>query len=497
MFDDESDALPNRDEGKTPHGSYLQQAGDAFAAGDAVLAMHLYLAAFEQVCPDEHTQPTDEALAGLKQAWTLACTLKERSIAEYVFERIEPYLSAEETTRYARQLQDLALDKLAEFGLPRDEIEGLAEAISQDLSEDGVQIVGVNRIKTADGEASFPAIVAAGKADKNAQDAPAKRARTAVPPAQGGSGRGEVVHLGNYDELVGFDHAVDLMRDLGIGMDRNEQFQEFVSVLNARHGLDAMPAADSLLFRCPAREDANRFMMATAGELGLPAMRMRMEEGVQGAPVLCVMTPSNRGPKLNGSRTSFEGPAVLMIEDLDLWLSPTHDGDIEDFGDFLAASLSRGAREAVSLIRSGVDDPEVYVLASAGESYDIDPFFLDMLTPFTVVDIDLPTDSERAAIWRQLMSEHPSLRSIDRKELVRLSRSMARYDIYAATREAIEEEYRRSLSARRYEPVRADNLYDKLAAFQPLDSPEYRELEDAVLESFRRDIDDIDELLRG
>ena len=64
-------------------------------------------------------------------------------------------------------------------------------------------------------------------------------------------------------------------------------------------------------------------------------------------------------------------------------------------------------------------------------------------------------------------------------------------------REAIEEAYKASLVARRYVPVTADNLFDKLAAYQPLDSDEYRALEDAVVRDFRRDLDHLDDLLKG
>ena len=56
-----------------------------------------------------------------------------RSMAEYVFERLEPYLSAEEISKCAQQLQELALDKLEEFGLSREELEDMTEMISQDL----------------------------------------------------------------------------------------------------------------------------------------------------------------------------------------------------------------------------------------------------------------------------------------------------------------------------------------------------------------------------
>ena len=42
-----------------------------------------------------------------------------------------------------------------------------------------------------------------------------------------------------------------------------------------------------------------------------------------------------------------------------------------------------------------------------------------------------------------------------------------------------------------------DNLFDKLAAYQPLESAEYKALEQAVIDDFRRELDHLDDLLKG
>ena len=209
------------------------------------------------------------------------------------------------------------------------------------------------------------------------------------------------------------------------------------------------------------------------------------------------MAQADCQPKLNAARNAFEGEGVLMLEDLDLWVSPLAEYSNDDFGGFLMASLSRGAREAIALIRSAVENPDVFVLASASEAGEIDPFFYDLLEPLSVIDIDYPTASERADIWMEIARDHPSLRGIDRAALVRYSSLMPRFDIYMAAREAIEEAYKASLVARRYLPVTADNLFDKLAAYQPLDSDEYRALEEAVVSDFRRELEHLEDLLKG
>ena len=97
----------------------------------------------------------------------------------------------------------------------------------------------------------------------------------------------ETVEVLNYRTLAGYDSVIHSMRDIGIGMQDDEKFKELVTLLNTRHGVDRMPTLDTLLFRAPAREDANRFVAATIGELGLPVVRMHMEESLQGLPLLC------------------------------------------------------------------------------------------------------------------------------------------------------------------------------------------------------------------
>ena len=187
---------------------------------------------------------------------------------------------------------------------------------------------------------------------------------------------------------------------------------------------------------------------------------------------------------------------MLVIEDIDLWSAPVFDAP-EDLGGLIMSTLSRGAREAVNLIRNSADNPDVFVLCTAAAGNDIDPFFFDLLGPLSAIEIDNPNDKERADIWMDIAREHPSIRGVDRDVLVKYSKGMPRYDMYMAAREAIEEAYKDSLMQRRYIPVTTDNLFDKLAAYQPLESAEYKALEQAVIDDFRRELDHLDDLLRG
>ncbi|MEQ3362685.1 ribonucleotide reductase subunit alpha [Raoultibacter massiliensis] len=498
MFENDADTnsspSQNNDTNNTA-AEYLRRAAQACAAGDAVLGMHLYLAAFEKATHGAY-MPNDAAIDGLRQAWRLACKLKERSLAEYIFEKLEPYMTPDEVAECAEQLQRLALDKLEEFGLTREDLEDMTDMISQDF-------LGLSSapfmMKVEHRETGAPSLMPFRKEERKAIE------KAGGEPQLSEKAEGKAASVSNaeyiekltYRDIVGFRDAVKTMNGFGVGMQDDPQFQELVETLNVRHGLKKMPIIDTYLFRAPVREDANQFMSATLGEIGLPAIRMHMEENLQGMPVLCVMAQADNQPKLNAAKNAFEGGGILVLEDVDLWGSPLADAGSDEMGMFAYAQLSRGAREAINLIRSAVENPEVYVLASAGGDGEIDGFFYDLLDPVTVVDIDDPSPSERADLWIRIASEHPSMRSIDRSALVRYSAGMSRFDIYMAAREAVEDAYKASLVARRYMPVTADNMFEKLAAYQPLDSEEYRQLEDAVIEDFRAQIDRIDDLLNG
>ncbi|MEG0776063.1 MAG: ribonucleotide reductase subunit alpha [Raoultibacter sp.] len=491
---------------------YLKRAAAAVAEGDTVLGMHLYLAAFEKASRESYV-PGEVAVDGLRCAWGLACKLKERSLAEYIFEKLEPYLSSEETAHFAETLQRLALDKLEEFGLTREDVEDMAEMISEDflgVADDASGLVKVEDLTKIPGlfsaDSIFPNMhsakpsVPAVASEAQEGDAPAslKPFIEAVQQQQQQHQQPAQHPVGlTYKDLAGFQGVIATMHEFGIGVEKDAQYQEFLSLLNERHGINKMPATDSFVFMSAAREDANQFMAATVGEIALPTVRMNMEEGPQGVPILCVMASVDHQPRLSFGRTAFEGPGVLMLEDIDLWGPPLVDGGFDDAEGFSFTHLSRGAREAINLIRQAVENPEVYVLATVSNENDVEDFFFDLLDPFQTVAVDLPTEKERADIWEHIAQEHPSVSSLQASELVRLSGNMSRFDIYMAAQEAVEEAYKASLAHREFVPVTIENMFEKMAAYQPLESPEYRQLEDAVIEGFRVQLEDVEGLLKG
>lgn len=485
------------DESKDKSFDFLEGAKKAKNSGNALLSMYLYLAAFQKSF-DASSIPSESAIFGLKEAWSIACENKERSLAEYIFEILEPYLSSDEVTECAKQLQGLTFDKLEEFGLSREDLEDMAQAITDDFLGEDAAVASLESMMPG----IFPENVSAhilpfpSTNEKKEDDS-----IVAVEPDTElvEDEQKDFFFLNdedlNYDNIAGFDSTVRLMRDFGIGMDNDERYQQLVGMLNARHGVSSKPAPDTMLFRSQAREDAFRFISATLGELSLPSVRMHMEENFQGIPVLCVSANAVDFPKSRSLKDVFTNGGVLVLEDLDLWEPPEPMDVPEDGNPFLLMHMTRGAREAMNLISSAVENPKVFVLASASQNGVVDEFFLNILGPMTVIDIDYPNEEERKSIWMDIAKNHPSFRSINKRDLVSYSANLPRIDIYSAAREAVEEAYKIGLVTKKYRPITRENIFEKLAAYQPLDSNEYSKLEEEVVRNFQDDLNHLDDLL--
>ena len=105
---------------------------------------------------------------------------------------------------------------------------------------------------------------------------------------------------------------------------------------------------------------------------------MHVEESWQGAIMLCLSAQKSKEFTFDTRTGRFEGRGALLLEDIDLWEFPQPQEPEDGLSAFMLAQMSRGAREAVNLIRTAVDDPNVYVLATASSEGPIEPFLLDL-----------------------------------------------------------------------------------------------------------------------
>lgn len=527
--DNEANIADQYYEGDSPrqgHENYTKAAREAYASGDRVLAMHLYLSAYEEAC-GKSPLPDMEAISALKEAWRVASELRERSIAEYIFDKLEAHLSSEEVESCARDLQSMALDKLSELGISRADLEGMADMISEEIGA-SAHISGVTPIATSvrlrsgsgpadafrlDAASSPVSEDAVSDSSESATDSSSSTggedsegsSSGSAPALSGAASHADASSAGHsakeaprlkssypilFDDLVGFDAAIEDTRAFGIGVKQDEEYRRLIDTLRVEHGIDGLSAAGSIVFRTSSREDASMFMAAVAGELDLPILRVQMQPGPQGMPVLCVTTAADRPMRMGSNKLSLDAPSVLILEDYDLWGAPLMEAaSAVDGENIMLASMSRAAREAFTLIASAVGNPDIYVLASmAGETSD-QGFLYDLMEPMNIVDIYLPDEIERRQIWNAVAHDHPCVRKLDLSQLTRLSRNLSRFDIVSAAREAVEDAYRQSLKARRYVPVSQSMMFEHVANFQPLESNEYRLLEEAVVADFKEGLD--------
>ena len=554
-MDNSADTFEHNEGSKRASLDYLNQALAAQQAGQGKLAIHLFLAAFDASLEEKPDEPCEQAIKGLKLAWALCLECKERTLAEYVFERLEPYLSSLEMGNYLDKLQDLALDKLHTMGFSREDLEEMSDAIMQGLEEMGITGVDGMRIQNISGPFPVPSlgdyldnasgdakqtdipglnifggvaapsfgVPSAGIPGTAGSGVPQPSAMPAVPfslfpgfpgvpdaPQEQASGKEtmprfplmplqppkeEHIERFNYAKLYGYESAIEDMRSLGIGVSTDANLQAFIEQLNRHHGLSEVPRANTIIFRSPSREDADQFMEATFGELDVPGVRIAIEENAQGMPVLCVMAQKGQGLRLNAQKNEILGKGAVLLSNVDYLFELIPYGPQSQLDQ---QSLSRPAREALHLISAAVRNSDVVVLASCSMDFTVEPYMLDLLGEVTVVTIDLPNETERTSLWKELVNEYPSMKDVPVQELVQYSNNMPRVDICMAARDAVEQAYKASLSAREIRNVSKYDVFEQLAAYQALESEEYTKLEQALVDNFTQLLNSctsLDELL--
>lgn len=457
-----------------------KQATLAESNGDHLSAVNLYMAAYEVAKNSEEI--VKDAVEGIKKAWNIVLAQKNRPLAEYVFDILCKHISEPEINTYSDQLHDLMLDKLKGLGVPIEHLQDTNSA-NDALNKMKDFISGMD-----DKKAPEPKQIQKPKEEKPTENKAAEKDAYYI--------RREI---NKYDNLVGFDTAIQSMRKSGVIGKENSERMQLVERLNKEHGLNRISFSETMIFTSPSRVDANLFMEATASEIGLPCIQMHMDDNVQGSSVLCMMAPADSNFRLNPSRTGFNGKGILMLEDVDTWNFPdAEDMPAEDgLAGFFSAQMSRGIAEVTNLIDVALDDPNILVMATVGDKVDEVEVRKNLgADNFTIVRIDNPTDRERAAIWAKLAQDHPSLRAFSTQKLVDYSKNMSRYDIEVAVHEALEDAYKLGMKKGEYIPLSIVNIVERLADHQPLDSSEYKKLEDVATADFKKELENIDDILK-
>lgn len=462
----------------------------------------------------------ERVIDGLRTAFKIATEMKDRALAEHVFSFLEPFEDAASVNKATQTLQSLALDRLEELGLERNDMVRASDAVLDSIEgissrkgktpSNGRSNVGKDAHSNATSEGSMAKEATKDAASANAEaETGAKRhaasssstsssdsmskiiAALSGDDASSGEGDAEDSPRVTYATLAGYSRAIKQMKRFGIGMDENPKLKGFMDMLARRHGLDAPIHTSTILFRSYAHEDAKQFMIATANELDHPLIHMFMSRSPQGDPILCTTASQDLMSDDALLHTGVLSHGTVMLEGIDAWGEPLLPDEDED-DESESGRMARGVRAVVDFIRSAVENPYVSVLASCSSESDMGDFFYDLLEPLDIVDIQLPDANERRDIWDDIVARHPSIGMLDKSHLVKITRHMPRDDIYRAAAEAVSQAYDESLSNHRFVAVSFDNLANKIAAFQPLESDEYKQIEEEAIEQLRSDIDEYD-----
>lgn len=450
----------------------LAVAAQSDLAERSLEAFHLYLAAYEMASSQLQggfLVDGDPALDGLHRAWEIACTLGDRNLASHVLELLDPYLTLEEMADYAEMLEEIAMDGLARLGDGGKSLRDVAEMITRDFMQ-SLTVTSDDKV-TAVAEKAAPE--PAGKQDEMQSED--------HEPLGPGSCR--------LQDLVGFEDEIEQLRACGILSD-DEQDIDFLQQMSLQHGI-VMPASQpTTVFRGVVRDDADRLMLAVAAEMEQPTVRMRVDDNALAGAVLCVVASNGFDPRTSMSTSGFALPKVLVLEGIDSWMTSVQANSMAGQDDpDMQSGLTKGAYRALALIRAAIADPGVTVFASVTSDAEPQIWLDEMLGQARVFEVGEPGESERDSIWNHLMGKHPSLSPLDRFELVQLSAHMCRCDIFAAAHEAVEQAFTESVRNHAYNPVTRSNILDKIAAYQPLDSAEYKSIEDMLVEDLLEDIE--------
>ena len=454
----------------------LDMAHDMDARGELLPALYLYLASYERIGSGEQGQMAGDghpAVAGLRRAFEIASTLGDHNLAAHVLELLEPHLNLQELATAGRQLEDGMGLHIGTPDAAASELRDIANRITREFIEAaGINATVEDDLNSEDDDLSED------------QGGELEKAHDPEPIGPGSC---------LLEDLVGYGNEVARLYEGTYLLSADDG--DFVRQMAMQHGIDSLPPQPPLLFQGPVREDTNRLMLAAAAELKATTLRLRVDENPLAGAVLCVIASNGFDPRRSITVNGFNFPKVLVLEDVDTWAIPqSPHGAYYGEEPEMQAAFTRGAYQAMSYIRMAIANPSVTVFASMSSDPDDDGWVEILLGEVEPFEVGLPDASERDEIWTHLMERHTSLSPLDTFELVQLTQNMCRCDIMDAAHEAVEQAFAQSIKSREYVPVTRSNILEKIAAYQPLGSREYQQIEDSVVEGFLREIEMLEDI---
>jgi hypothetical protein len=487
--------------------SVLEAADLAYADGQGRLAIHLYCAAFEMEQPGSMVL-SSRVVDGLRKAWNLACELKDRPTAEELFGLLTPYNTSEETEQGILRLQGLAVSQLEGLGITPDDLETMAEAISQEASRtndnplfdsirNALEQLGFDTAEDNEQQSGSTSptslIELVAKNQTDIVPAAGIAAKSADTSATEKSKKATRERRLDYEALAGYHDTIDYMKRFGFVPVEFEHARQFMERASALHGVYGLALSEPFFFYGPSRQDVSFFAHATAGEIGWPVLHIDVELDPDGSGTIKLAGPFKRG-FLGGPPDIMEldTPCTVLIENIDylqkmFGTEERAGGIIESNGRPLHGRSLRN--EMTAYLKALLKKPGVFLIVTAATSETLQEPLRSAIGVVQKIAVDAPNDPERLDVWKRFSSDHPSFAELDLGELAQLSQGVSRHSIIMAGHAAVDKAYRESLKSGEITNVSLGEVLSELAGLLDHDSEVYRRLEDAAVAQLYRDLE--------
>jgi hypothetical protein len=475
--------------------------------GHSRLAIHLFRAAFE-IESSFGPLVSAPALTGLRKAWDLALDLGDRSLAESIFSELSPHNNPEQNERATMRLQTLALGQLEDMGITVDDLENIADVISQEMVDSDSEKL-IDSLKSAleqiglvvDEDEDDPAQEDIAHVEQPEQEPASKTGLARIGKELrefSNRGREEARQRRlDYQALSGYTQALEHMRRFGFLSASDAAHRLFIERSAAMHGVSQLSLSDMFLFFGPAREDVSLFAHATAGEIGFPVLHISVDLDAQGNGTIKLVGPFKRG--LFGNPPDFMDmvtPCTVLIENIDL-LQEMFDNEqqaIKRGGAMFRGMMGVPARsmqaEITGYLRALRQKPGIVIMATAQGKATLREPLRSLLGVIHEIEVASPREDERRAVLISFASEHPSFTELDIDRIAQLSEGLSRSELVSAAHAAVEEAYRVSLRTGRYNRVTLGDAMVQLAPFLDHESPQYQQVENEAVIQLAHDLEE-------
>ena len=298
-----------------------------------------------------------------------------------------------------------------------------------------------------------------------------------------------------FFELAGYTNSINELCEVGFGTNSAAQQDGIIAALNKFHGIKSKPALSPIVLSGECFEDIKPLLDAALDEMKQPTVMLGFSESAQGLPVMSV---NANGAALNAAQRTpalqwiAHNHGILVLDAIEYWIDDPSD-HIVDFGNGVGAFVQFKMApnlDVNELIDLAIDNPDVQIVCTTCEREIYENDIIDYFGQVKFINIENPDLAEREEIWTQQAGKHPSLRPLNLGEIARLSRGLSRYDIQQIVQDTISDSYYKGLKSGNLTGVSREDVFEKVCVrMNNKDCNEFREMQDALLQSFAKSFD--------